>query len=294
MPSMVAQIDNHEAVLPLRSVAQAFKIDSNSADGQMLALIEQALEFVVVLRLGDNLPSELDGGEASWKPTPLDRQLAVSRLWHELVRCMAAHSGQTAKLSAVTSGWEDDPGNRKLLRRAVDSAGSQLGGIPAGEITARLNAISDEMAYIETMRRALMRGMNEPREKLFPSLSGHIPAVRREMLQQVQTLARRGLSEIAHKLDEADARLDDMLAMLRDPAAAIDWMRRQRDRLFRVNRAWEPVFTEWASMSGHVDDFFWKAIEKTYAFLAPRFMSFQEWAVVDAKPKPQALRAKIW
>jgi hypothetical protein len=294
VPSMVVQVDNHEAVLPLRSVAHEFKIDPDSADGRMLALIEQALEFVVVLHLGETLPSELDTGEASWKPTLRDHQLAVSRLSHELVRGMMARSGETQQIGAVTPGWEDDPANRALVRNAIEAAISHLGDVDAAEITARINTIGDELAYLETMRRTLTRGMSEQRDKLFPTLSDHIPAARRDMLRQVQILTRRGTAEITRKLDEADEGLDDILGMLREPATAIDWLRHQRDRLFRMHRAWEPVFEDWCNMSGHLDDFFWKAVERTYAFLAPRFMSYQEWAVIDAKPKPVGLRAKIW
>ena len=53
---MVVQLSSQEAVLPLKSVAREFRIEPNSADGQMLELIEQALDFVVALRIGDKLP----------------------------------------------------------------------------------------------------------------------------------------------------------------------------------------------------------------------------------------------
>jgi hypothetical protein len=294
VPSMVVQIDNHEAVLPLRSIAHEFKIEPDGADGLMISLIEQALEFVVILHLGDNLPSELDTGEASWKPTIGDRQLATSRLWHELVRGMMARWGLTTKLMPVAPGWETDPANIAMVRKAIDGTVSLLGDVDAAEVTARIGTISDELAYLETLRRILTRGMAEPRDKLFPTLGDNIPRLRRDMLHQVQILARRGMAEIDRRLDEADERLDNIPTILRDPPAAIEWLRQQRDRLFRMNRAWEPVFEDWGSMSGHLDDFFWKALERTYAFLAPRFMSYQEWEIVGAKSKPTGLRAKVW
>src|ERR1700677_2568654 len=75
VPSMVIQLDKQEAVLPLKSVAREFRVDPESADGRMLGLIEQALEFVVALKLGDKLPSELNGGVASWDPTDQDRRI---------------------------------------------------------------------------------------------------------------------------------------------------------------------------------------------------------------------------
>ena len=79
VPSMVIRLEGQEAVLPLGSVAREFRVDAESADGQMLTLIEQALDFVVSIKIGDKLPSELNGGAASWEPTAQDRRIAASR-----------------------------------------------------------------------------------------------------------------------------------------------------------------------------------------------------------------------
>jgi hypothetical protein len=292
---MVVQLDNQEAVLPLRSVAREFSIDPASDDGVMLGLIEEALEFVVALRFGDKLPSELNGGEASWKPTARDRALAASRTRRELVRCVFARMGRSVTLSSgVVPGWEDEPANRTLVAAAIDGSVTQLAGPDAAEVTKRILLISEELACIETMRRTLGRGMTPLQDKLLKARISDVPAARRDTLHQVQALTRRGLKEITHRFDEVDARLDDILAMLRDPQAAISWLRRQRDWLFRTNHAWDPVFTDWMNVSGQIDEFLWKVVERTYSFLAPRFMSFQEWTAIDAAPKPQALRARVW
>jgi hypothetical protein len=144
------------------------------------------------------------------------------------------------------------------------------------------------------MRRVLTRGMAGPREKLLKLRADQVPASRRDILHQVQLLTRRGLKEIGSRLDEVDARLDDMLGMLRDVPVAVTLLRRHRDWLYRSKLAWEPVFTGWAGLSGEVDEFLWKVVERTYAFLAPRFMSYQEWTQLDAKPKQRTLRATVW
>ena len=295
MPSMVVQLDSHEAVLPLRSVAREFAIDPASPDGVMLGLIEEALEFVVVLRLGDKLPSELNGGEASWKPSEADRRLAASRARRELVRCVFARMGQNVALDAtLIPGWEEASANRKILRQAIDGAVPLLDGADAQEVTSRVASISDELACIETMRRTLARGMSGPQDKLLRIRVSDLPAARRDTVHQVQALARRGLKEIDHRFDTVDAYLDDFLAMLQDTPTAIGMLRRHRDWLFRTKHAWEPVFADWNKVSGHIDEFFWKVIERTYAFLAPRFMSFQEWSASVAKSAPAPIRAKVW
>jgi hypothetical protein len=295
VPSMVVQLDHHDAVLPLRSVAREFHIEPASDDGRMLDLIERALEYVVALRLGDRLPSELNGGEASWKPTEQDSKVAARRVKRELIRCVFARLGRrVAIVSETQPDWDDLHANRVLLQQATQAAAAQLGGVEPGEVTDRVGKISAELACIETMRRLLTRGLAAPQEKLLRYHVNDVPASRRDTFQQVQGLARRGLKQITSRFDGIDARLDDILSMLRDVAETTSWLRNQRDWLYRTNHAWEPVFAEWARASGHIDEFLWKVVEKTYLFLAPRFMSFQEWTMSEAREAKPVLRARVW
>jgi hypothetical protein len=293
--SMVMQLEGQEAVLPLRAVAREFGIDPGCPDGQMLELIEQALDFVVALRLGDKLPSELRGGEASWNPTAADCEIATSRVWLELVRSVFARLGQKVEITdADKPGWKDLSANAKWIRKAIEGAVSQLAGPDAAEVTERLTAVSAEMACVETMRRTLLRGIAGPLKKMQQIPAAQLLAAQRSTIGHVLDLAKRGLLEITNRFAEVDCRLDDMLAVLRDAPAAIAWLRRQRDWLFRTKQAWEPVFADWASASGHVDEFLWKTVERTYSFLAPRFMSFEEWTVLDARQSKSALRGSVW
>ncbi len=295
IPSMVVRLDSQEAVLPLQSVAREFRIDPESADGQMLILIEQALDFVVALKPGDKLPSDLNGGTASWDPHEQDRRIAASRVRHNLVRCVSARLGKTVAIGGGGApGWEDVPKHRALLREAIRDAGIQLDGLDEADVSTRVASICEEMAYIEAMRRALARGIGGVREKLLHLDAGEVPVSKQETVKQVQTLARVGISEITSRFDDVDSRLDDLLAVLRDIPTAITALRRQRDWLFRTNRAWTSVFTDWANAPKHYDEFLLKVIERTYLFLAPRYMSFQEWTTAEARMQKAAVRAKVW
>ncbi|WP_158928144.1 hypothetical protein [Acidisphaera sp. S103] len=293
IPSMVIQLDSQEAVLPLQSVAREFRVDPTSPDGQMLTLIEQALEFVVSIKLGDKLPSELNGGEASWEPNGQDRRVAASRVRHNLVRSVFARLGKRVTISG-TLGWEDDPKNQEWLRQAIAGAADQLDNMEEAEVTTRVASISEEMAYIEAMRRPLTRGIANMREKLLHIDSGEVPISQQETFKQVQSLARLGIKEVMNRFDEVDVRLDDFLGVLRDIPAAIAGLRRQRDWLFRTNRAWTAVFADWEAAPKHFNEFLLRVVERTYVFLAPRFMSYQEWTTTESKLKKTTLRATAW
>jgi hypothetical protein len=58
--------------------------------------------------------------------------------------------------------------------------------------------------------------------------------------------------------------------------------------------AWTGVFADWAAAPKHYNDFVLKIIERTYHFLAPRFMSFQEWTTAESRLKKSKLRATTW
>jgi hypothetical protein len=294
VPSMVVQLESQDAVLPLRSVAREFNLEPQHGDGRMLGLIEQALDFVVSIRLGDKLPSELYGGEASWEPSAQDRRIAASAVRHNLVRCVFARMRATVSIKGgAVPGWEEDTQNRVLLQQAINGAAAQIEGTNEREIETRVDALNSEMAFIECMRRTLIRGIQGPREKLLRIKLGELPIARQETVKQVQTLAKRGLGEITSRFDTVDQRLDDVLAMVRDLPPAVAWLRAQRDWQFRTNHAWTPVFTDWASAPSNFDDFLWKVIERTYMFLAPRFMAFKEWNIRDTRVK-DTMRVDTW
>jgi hypothetical protein len=292
---MVVRLEKQEAVLPLRSVAREFGIDADSYDGQVLKLIELALNYVTVLRIGDKLPSELYGGQASWEPSQQDQRSATSRVQQNLVRCVFSRIGISATVKGgEVPGWQEDPANRALLNKAVAGAVQLIEGSDEGEINVRVQSLSEEMAYIECMRRTLILGITGLCEKLLRIDLAQVPTSRQETVKQVQTLGRRGLTEIQRRFDAVDVGLDDILALVRDLPSAVTWLRDQRNWLFRTNHAWGPVFTEWANAPRQFDDFLWKVVERTYFFLAPRFMSVQEWTIRDGRSKPDTMRADTW
>ena len=180
------------------------------------------------------------------------------------------------------------------MQQAIAGAATLLEGVDEAEVKERVASMCEEMAYIEAMRRALAKGITTMKEKLLHMPPGEIPMSQQETVKQVQSLARQGFKEIMGRFDEVDIRLDDMLAILRDIPTVVAGMRRQRDWLFRTNRAWAPVFTDWSNAPKHFDEFLLKVIERSYLFLAPRFMSYREWTLVDARIKQSAVKAKVW
>ena len=68
-------------------------------------------------------------------------------------------------------------------------------------------------------------------------------------------------------------------------------IRSSRDNFYRSSRAWEPTLHDWEQSDHLTDVELWQLIDRTYHFLAPRYMPVQEWQAFvtgqrHARPKP--------
>ena len=145
-PAVIVMLGEREAALPLRSLQDEFDIDDDSADGQMLALIAGALDFVVVpadrrsaARRGAERQRELGTGPGPY--AACQRQAAAAARRHGL------NSGQ----HRPTPSWiprhlaqlDDNPAVRQQVQEAFDACrrgawrARQGVGCPAGGESCR-------------------------------------------------------------------------------------------------------------------------------------------------------------
>jgi hypothetical protein len=111
------------------------------------------------------------------------------------------------------------------------------------------------------------------------------------MITQVRRLSAAGLQRIAGHFNEVDAQSQEVVSALRNLDSQRNLIRSSRDRLYRLSRAWEPTLHDWAQSDLLTDVAQWHLIDRTYRFLAPRYMPVQEWQAVLAaqhgvRPKP--------
>ncbi len=279
-PVMVVQLGEREAALPLRSLQKEFGIADGSPDGRMLARIGEALDFVSVLRPGDPLPSEVLTGEASWEPDPLHLDIAQTRLRVSLVDWL--NDGQGADRPQLDAGSllavGNDPRLRHQVQQALARAADALGLATSAEVIGLLESLGHELAYIEALRDRLLRraramaGKIERLARGWRSDASHI-----ETLTQVKRLTAIALRQIVARFEELDAQTGEVMAALRNADSQRSFIRSNRDWLYRSQRAWEPILTQWDGSTGLFDEGTLALLARTYQFLAPRFMPVTEW-----------------
>jgi hypothetical protein len=297
-PVMVVHMGDKEAAIPLRAMQREFGIQDDSDDGRMLGLIVQSLDFIAGLRIGDPLPPEVLSGQASWEPDALHLQIANARLQWQLVSWLNCGTSADAPSLDPDSLLQvaDDPARRQLVQQAFAKAAEAL-GLPDREAVLHLvEELAQELAYIEALRDRLLRRVKVMAEKLnriaqaFRGDATHL-----ETLTQVRRLAATALKQISRRFDELDAQTGEVMPALRNTDGQRTFIRSNRDWLYLAQRAWQPLLLEWDVAGISFDDGILMLLNRTYQFLAPRFMPVTEWASANGPTQKQGIvRRMVW
>jgi hypothetical protein len=289
-PSMVVRLGEREALIPLRSLQREFAISDDSPDGRMLGLIAEALGFVHSLRFGDKLPDEVLTGKASWKPDPTHTQIAATRLKLGLVAWLQGGVATGATLDADSlMQVADDPAIRRQVQEAFNRAALELSLEGAQATVTLVEEMAGELAYIEALRQRLQQpaaAFTSKLETLTKLCHGN--ATSAQTLRQVVRLTKLAVAQINTRFEELDAQTGEVMALLRNVDAQRAFIRSSRDWLYRSQRAWQPILDAWRNIVLQIDPAVVALVNRTYQFLAPRFMPVTEWTLMT---RPQ--RTKV-
>jgi hypothetical protein len=283
---MVIELGDKDAAIPLTLIQLAFGISAESNDGVMLRLITQSLDFVSCLRIGDPLPAEIVTGQASWQPDATHLRISNARLQWQLVNWLndggAADEASLAPQSLLQLA--DDPARRQLVQQAFAKAADVL-GLPDGEaVVAQMEELGRELAYIEALRERLLRRVKAMVRKLDRIAQSFCSDFwRRATITRVCQLAATALTRIGQRFD--DLQTGEVMAALRNTEGQQAFIRSNRDWLYVSQRVWQPLLVEWDAVSTSMNDEMVLLLNRTYRFLAPRFMPVTEWIAASRPTK---------
>lgn len=256
---MVVSLGAEEAVLPLRALRREFSIAAESEDGRMLGLVEQALDYVAGIAPGDPLPAEVLG---------------------------EAPDGEAACFEPTA----------QQQRRAALRVHEALGGAGAGVSPRAVALAIEELAAVESLRSTLIERVVAFRERTEAAARANRGESQRALAAaQVARLARVAGTRLGGRFQALDA-IDTSL-LLRAPDSVLPAMQTGRDVLHRNRVAWTPTLDAWERARGPAGMEDWPLVERTYRFLAPRYMTTTEWHarfVENRVPPERAPAQMIW
>jgi hypothetical protein len=279
-PAMVVQLGDKEAAIPLNSLQKEFSIANGSNDGRMLELIAQALDFIAALRIGDALPTEVLSGQASWEPDQLHLQIANARLQWQLVAWLNSGTGaDTPTFDADTLVQiAEDPLRRQQVQQAFAKAAEALDLPNSAAVVHLVEELAHELAYVEALRDRLLnraKSMSDKLSRMAQSYRGDGSHL--ETLTQVRRLTEAALKQFTLRFEELDAHTGEVMSALRNADSQRSFIRTNRDWLYRTQRAWQSLLAEWDMAGIGFDEGILALLNRSYQFLAPRFMPVTEW-----------------
>jgi hypothetical protein len=299
VPVLIFQLGEREAAVPITALQRELGIAAQDADGQMLSLIAKALDFVACLRPGDALPAEVLTGEASWEPEASHFALSMARLRLQLVSWISGGQiGEQSRASDETLvAMVEDPGFRPQLQSAFEQAAQVLNLADTEAVVVLIGELAYELAYIEALRVRLLQRVEamaariETMARRWRGDSAHS-----ETLAQTRRLTTVALEQLHTRFEQLDAQTGEILSALRNVQSQRAFIRSNRDWLYCSLRGWEPMLAQWDAAVGLEDRAVWSLIERTYQFLAPRFMVVTEWLSLAraTRSKPDRTRQLEW
>lgn len=295
-PVMVVQLGEREAALPLHALQHELAIPDESEDGRMLALIAESLDYVNALAPGDKLPAEVVNGSASWTPGARHLAIAAARLRVQLMAWLSPDAAPAGHDPDVVLSLDADPAAKVKIQSAFEEAARVLGLPGPDEVVSLLGELAGELAYIEALREDLLTPVRMLAVRLGAFAQGRNHDLQRlDMLRQVERLAGIAVRQIGQRFEEVDAQTGEVMAALRNVESQIQFIRANRDWLYRCSLGWRPVLDDWAATAAEEGEQIWSQITRSYQFLAPRYMPVTEWQTLHTRPRVRAAsRVMTW
>lgn len=278
----VVKLGDVEAGLPLSGIQREFHIQEESHDGEVLSLIERALDFVSLLRIGDPLPSEILTGQPSWKIEQAHHVRAYQRLTLQLTTWLTGEERVFTGAEELNQIAED-PATKKKVNEAFDEAAKRLGFAGNGreEVVNLVGSLAEELAYIEALRDrfddVLEMGRKIQQMRRVFSRENSV----RETADAVARLMTLALKSFQTAFDEIDAQTGEIISVLKNPTQQVQYIRDSRDKLYCRLFAWSDMFSRWHAVPPTREDSTIVLLRDTYRFLAPRYMPAVEWQLMS-------------
>ena len=185
----------------------------------------------------------------------------------------------------------DDPNIKKNIAVAFGNAAVQLGLERENHeaVIAQIEAVARQLSYIEAMREVFENvKMVDEKVQGFRKLYG-ADQVLNDTVNQAAKLSKACIKHFDQMFDLVDAQTSEVVAMLKNIANQIDYIRKTRNDLYKRLHPWERICLEWKSIFSTKTPENAVKIRELYRFLAPRYMIVNDWVLMS---KLQSEKAK--
>lgn len=278
-PAFHVNLGDLRAALRLEAIRNEFGIAPDSADGQLLGIVEKSLRFVKEIRPGDSIPRELLDGSASWSVEEKHHAIAKGRLAVQIASWLTGKETLIADHEQLAQVM-DDPQTKARMQAAFSEIAEKLGlgAARKQEVIDRIDELARELSYIEALRERYGGKVRMIVTKV--NLLARVYRADRTMMQElsrVQSLLMRPVEEFDAMFDQVDAATCEIMSVLRRFDMLVKFVRDIRDEVHVRLMLWEPVIQQWDTLDPSRGPAAEAAIKELYRFAARHFPQQQEW-----------------
>lgn len=275
-PMLSVELGDLRAALEMDSLRREFGIEPESHDYELLQLAESALSHVKYIVPGDQIPTEILDGSASWPIEERHYETATNRLSIRLAAWAAQRDFRALEPLEIQELLKT-PDVQKHVQQGFRKVAEELGLKSRDEVVQMVEQIGREMAYVEALRSYYDWILRIP---------GHIRTMQallkedRQSLEnaiRVNQLAAGPIKRYRDMFQNADAQFQDMASVLRNVPKIIDFIRNVRDDLHRDTLIWAEIEPVWKKMEFEDRRSMRSGLAKLYPFIAQNFMRYGGW-----------------
>ncbi len=294
-PVLRMELDHLEAELPFRGIVRELSLTEDSRDYAMLEIIGKSLNFVPKILIGDPVPGEVYGGEASWELSHEHRIRARTRVSMNLLLCVSEDGTSDSPTDDIETLLEE-PEFRDRLRTAYGDVAESLGldRSESEHVAAMADQLSEEMAYIEALYD-IFQDMRiiEDRLKQLGSVYQRSRMVK-DNIDQARRLLAIPMDQYKSDFEKVFLHTCDILVMLNDLEPQIAFIRAMRNDLHPRFWAWAPLMKKWRELSVGRSSTSNELVRETCQFLAQRFLPERDWGLYTKDSNDNRKSESIW
>jgi hypothetical protein len=271
-------LGEQDAAIFTNTLVTEFGIKTDSQDYALLNLVEKSLEHVKFIAPGDEVPSEILDGTASWKIDEVHYQRAKDRLMVHLANWVTGSTADEVDLTQVGKMLEKKE-TQALIQEGFSRAADEL-GLDKGhreKVVGMLEQLARELAYIEALRDHYQRILTIERDIKVArtTLRGDKSAM--ESAMRASQLLMPVFSNYRGSFENVDAQTAEVMAALKNIDNVIGFVRKTRDTLHRETLTWSDLLDKWNSGNMDKRNPANKAVGELYRFSAQNFLETNSW-----------------
>ena len=249
-PVFRVQLGDLDVGVPTGTLAREFGIDPSSRDALLIALVRKALRYVAQVRPGDSMPSEILDGTASWPVEERHRACAKAKLMKQLAQWFASDGGGSDELVKLLSNSAENDEFREKVQQVFTRIAEKLGlgAEHRQQVVDHLDTLGRELSYIEAQREHVHK-LSDIKKKLLDL--ARVYARERAMVEELLRIAgliQTSISEFAETFQQLDAQTGEIIALLRNIEAQLEFIRTTRDELHFRLLSWGDLVNVWHAM----------------------------------------------